>query len=86
MLNTDEIKFIFVTTQNSIQDSKGKNFVDSFNHFAKIFENVSSLKNSVAICITKTDSFIKKEIMCKLINELLKFNNLFSEEAKKLIE
>jgi len=44
------------------------------------------LKNSVAICITKTENFIKKEIMCKLINDLLKFNNLFSEEAKKLIE
>jgi len=82
MLNTDEIKFIFVTTQNSIQDSKGKNFVDSFNHFSKIFDNVNSLLNCVAICITKTESFMKKEIMSKLINDLAESNNLFSKEAK----
>ena len=82
MLKSDEIKFIFVTTQNSIQDSKGKNFVDSFNHFAKIFDNVNSLWNSVAICISKTESFMKKEIMSSMINDLVELNNLFSKEAK----
>ena len=41
MLHTKKIKFILVTTQNSILDSKGKNFVDSLNHFAKIFEDVN---------------------------------------------
>jgi hypothetical protein len=74
MLQTNEIKFIFVATQSSIQDSKGKNFIDSFNHFAKIFGNVNSLKSSVAICITKTESFMKKEIFERLINDLLKSN------------
>jgi hypothetical protein len=82
MLNTKEIKFIFVTTQNSIQDNRGINFINSFNHFAKIFDDVNSLKYSVAICITKTESFMKKEIMSKLINDLLNSNNLFSKEAK----
>ena len=82
MLQTNEIKFIFVTTQNSIQDSKGRNFVDSFNHFAKIFENINCLKNSIAICITKTDSFMDRENICELMNDLLSSNNLFSEEAK----
>jgi hypothetical protein len=86
MLQTDEIKFIFVTTQNSILDSKGKNFVDSFNHFAKIFEDVNSLKDSVAICITKTDKYKTVEVMSNLIDDLKNANNLFSNEAKILIE
>ena len=86
MLQTNEIKFIFVTTQNSIQDSKGKNFVDSFNHFAKIFKNVNSLKDSVAICITKTDKRKTAKIMSDLIDKLKNANNLFSNEAKILIE
>ncbi len=59
-MHTKKIKFILVTTQNSILDSKGKNFVDSLNHFAKIFEDVNIIKNSVAICITKTESHIVK--------------------------
>ena len=74
MLQTSEIKFIFVATQNSIQDSKGKIFIDSFNHFAKIFDNVNSLQSSVAICITKTESFMIKEIFEKLINDLMNSN------------
>jgi len=57
MLNTDEIKFIFVTTQNSIKESKGKLFADSFNHFAKIFKDINFLNKSVAICVTKTEKF-----------------------------
>ena len=64
MIQTTEIKFIFVTTQNSIEDSKGRNFVDSLNQFAKIFENVDCLKDSVAICITKTDSFMDRGSIC----------------------
>ena len=55
------MKFIFVTTQNSIQDSKGRNFVDSFNHFSKIFKNIDDLQDSVAICITNAKSSIEKE-------------------------
>ena len=82
MIKTNKIKFIFVSTQSSIQDSKGKNFVDSFNHFAKIFEkdNLKKLENSVAICITKTESFMKEEIIFKMINNLIELKNL-SEEA-----
>ncbi len=74
MLQTNEIKFIFVTTQNSIQDSKGKNFIDSFNHFAKIFDKVISLEESVAICITKTEKLMTNKISEKLINDLLNSN------------
>ena len=70
MLQTNEIKFIFVTTYNSIYDSKGKNFVDSLNQFAKMFENVNCLKDSVAICVTKTDSFMDRQSICELINDL----------------
>jgi len=60
MLQTNEIKFIFVTTQNSIKESKGKLFADSLNHFTKIFSDANILKNSVAICISKTEKFMEK--------------------------
>jgi len=59
MLDTDEIKFIFVATQKSITEKQGKIFADSFNHFAKIFKNINLSNISVAICVTKTEKFTK---------------------------
>lgn len=87
MLQTKEIKFILVTTQTSIQDSKGKIFIDSLNHFAKLFNDVDKLDNKVAICFTKTDEYMEKETIFELIDDLMNSNNkLFSDEARKLIK
>lgn len=53
MENITNIKIIFVATMSSITDNHGVMFVLSLNNFTKMFQDVSFLKNSIAICINK---------------------------------
>ena len=51
--NIDNIKILFVTSEDSLNNAKCKFLIESLENLAKMFSDVSILQNSVAICINK---------------------------------